>query len=38
MQSKNRVRKKDFLLLAVFLLVAALTACGKTDAPEGNGV
>lgn len=37
MQSKNRVRKKSFLLLTAFLLVAALTACGKTDSSEGDG-
>lgn len=37
MQCKNRVRKKNILLLAAFLFVAALTACGKTDAPEGAG-
>ena len=36
MQSTNRVRKKKFLLWAVFLLVAALTACGNTDASEGD--
>lgn len=34
MQRTNRVRKKKFLLLAVFLLVAALTACGKADDSE----
>lgn len=36
MQSKNRARKKNFPLLAAFLLVAALTACGKTDATSGG--
>lgn len=37
MQRTNRVRKKNFLLLAVFLLVAALTACGKANDSEGDG-
>ena len=36
MQSTNKVRKKNFLLLAVFLLVAALTACGKTGVSGRN--
>ena len=34
MQSTNRVRKKKFLLPAVFLLVAALAACGNSDDSE----
>ena len=36
MKSINRVRKKIFLLLAPFLFVVMLTACGKTDASEGK--
>ena len=36
MQSTNRVRKKNFLLQVVFLLVAVLTACGQTDVSGGD--
>lgn len=36
MQSNNRVKKKIFLLLATFLLVAVLAACGEADVSEGN--
>ena len=36
MKSINSVRKKIFLMLAPFLFVAVLTACGKMDVSEGK--